>query len=91
VLRLSVVELSGDTEPSPQELDAADLICTTPEKFDAITRKYKEFGNARFFGEVRCLPACLPALCCGRHHRAHHHHHTHCAAACLPACRWRSC
>jgi hypothetical protein len=53
VLGLSVVELSGDVEPSPQDLDAADLICTTPEKFDAITRKYKEFGNARFFGEVR--------------------------------------
>lgn len=33
VLGLSVVELSGDTEPSPLELDAADIICTTPEKF----------------------------------------------------------
>ena len=65
VLGLSVVELSGDVEPSPQDLDAADLICSTPEKFDAITRKYKEFGNARFFGEVGCwrrwagLPSCI--------------------------------
>ncbi len=120
-LGLSVVELSGDREPSASELDAADIICTTPEKFgeaaelnsclvyvllcstinctagscpslthlsmqcccshciavaasvlaqqtqqatefwlalptrtnaDAITRKYKDFGTASFFGEV---------------------------------------
>lgn len=34
-LGLSVVELSGDTDVEAHQLDGADLICTTPEKFGA--------------------------------------------------------
>jgi replicative superfamily II helicase len=34
-LGLSVVELSGDSGGEARELEGADLICTTPEKFGA--------------------------------------------------------
>jgi replicative superfamily II helicase len=33
VLGLKCCEVTGDIEPDPQELEAADIICTTPEKF----------------------------------------------------------
>jgi replicative superfamily II helicase len=32
-LGLTVTELSGDSDAEARELEAADLICTTPEKF----------------------------------------------------------
>lgn len=38
-----------------KDLDAADIICITPEKFDALTRKHKDNGGMRFFGEVGAL------------------------------------
>ena len=44
---------TGDSEPEPGELDAADIICTTPEKFDGVTRRLNERGGATFFSEVR--------------------------------------
>ena len=40
----------GDTEQEDVEsLDCADLICTTPEKFDAMTRRHRNAGGMRFF------------------------------------------
>eukprot|EP01013_Petalomonas_cantuscygni_P032652 TRINITY_DN5927_c0_g1_i1.p1 TRINITY_DN5927_c0_g1~~TRINITY_DN5927_c0_g1_i1.p1 ORF type:complete len:2313 (-),score=404.58 TRINITY_DN5927_c0_g1_i1:3397-10335(-) len=36
---LCVREVTGDTDVSRAELDASDVIITTPEKFDLITRK----------------------------------------------------
>ena len=36
-LDLSVMEVTGDTEISdPAQLDAVDIICTTPEKFGEL-------------------------------------------------------
>lgn len=49
---LNCLELTGDTDPDSAELEAADIICTTPEKFDSITRKLNEHGGAKFFGDV---------------------------------------
>ncbi len=50
-LGLACRELTGDSEDIAN-LDAADIICITPEKFDALTRKHKDQGGMRFFGEV---------------------------------------
>lgn len=33
-LGLRCLELSGDTEPDHREIESADIICSTPEKFD---------------------------------------------------------
>ena len=52
VLGLNCLELTGDYDPEHGELDSADIICTTPEKFDAVTRKLNERGGATFFSEV---------------------------------------
>jgi replicative superfamily II helicase len=35
-LGLSVVELSGDNDSEGRDLEGADLICTTPEKFGGL-------------------------------------------------------
>ncbi|KAK9810502.1 hypothetical protein WJX72_011853 [[Myrmecia] bisecta] len=52
-LGLSCKEMTGDSDAQDlQGMDAADIICTTPEKFDAVTRKHKDQGGMRFFGEV---------------------------------------
>ena len=50
-LGLTCRELTGDSEDIAN-LDGADIICITPEKFDALTRKHKDQGGMRFFGEV---------------------------------------
>lgn len=55
-LGLTCRELTGDSEDT-KDLDAADIICITPEKFDSLTRKHKDHGGMRFFGEV-CLITC---------------------------------
>lgn len=36
-----VVELTGDSLPLPQEIRAADIVITTPEKFDGILRNWQ--------------------------------------------------
>lgn len=50
-LKLRLAELTGDTSdmaaPDAAELDNADLICTTPEKLDAVTRRNAENGGMR--------------------------------------------
>ncbi len=38
VLGLNCLEMSGDAEPDAAEMMAADLICTTPEKFGECTK-----------------------------------------------------
>lgn len=51
--RLKLLELSGDAEPEPQELEAADVLVSTPEKFDALTRRLNEEGSGgSFFGDI---------------------------------------
>ncbi|CAD5212065.1 unnamed protein product [Bursaphelenchus xylophilus] len=39
-LGVNIVEVSGDTTPQPDELKSAQLLITTPEKWDGITRSY---------------------------------------------------
>lgn len=51
-LGLNCLELTGDCEPEAEQLDKADIICTTPEKFDAVTRRLNESGGASFFSEA---------------------------------------
>nr|AKI32384.1 DNA helicase [Watanabea reniformis] len=52
-LNLVCVEVTGDTQATnTNDLDAADIICTTPEKFDSLTRGGESNGNTRFFSEV---------------------------------------
>ena len=39
---LKCIELTGDTEnDNENEIDSAHIICTTPEKWDSMTRKWK--------------------------------------------------
>ncbi|KEG11150.1 putative ATP-dependent RNA helicase [Trypanosoma grayi] len=45
-LGLTVVELSGDTNVNQAQLGEAQLIVTTPEKWDVVTRKSVELGVA---------------------------------------------
>ena len=46
-------ELTGDADvASWSELTNVDIILTTPEKFDSITRKNKDRGGMAFFGDV---------------------------------------
>ena len=52
-LGLSVVELSGDSEPDAAELESADVLCTTPEKLDSLSRKLSEKNrSATFLSDV---------------------------------------
>ncbi len=60
-LGLTCRELTGDSEDLT-DLDAADVICITPEKFDALTRRHKDQGGMRFFGEVGVPPLLSIAL-----------------------------
>ncbi|CAD5207281.1 unnamed protein product [Bursaphelenchus okinawaensis] len=39
-LGVNIVEVSGDVTPQPDELKKAQLLITTPEKWDGITRSY---------------------------------------------------
>jgi pre-mRNA-splicing helicase BRR2 len=45
-LGLPVVELSGDSEASKEEILSASLIVATPEKWDVVSRKSMELGIA---------------------------------------------
>ncbi|KAA6419380.1 MAG: putative ATP-dependent DNA helicase HFM1-like [Trebouxia sp. A1-2] len=52
-LGLTCSELTGDTDMAGSvHLDNADIICTTPEKFDAVARRHKDQGGMQFFSEV---------------------------------------
>lgn len=55
---------AGDTDREGLEgLDSADIICATPEKFDAVTR-----SGMRFFADIGLV---LIGGCCSRSCRAH--------------------
>lgn len=71
--------------PAPQagQLDGADLICTTPEKFDALSRKLGEKGGLRFFSDVR-VGAGVGV--CGREYL--HVLYVSDTFACMCACLW---
>ena len=46
-------ELTGDTGHADlSKLQAADIICCTPEKFDSVTRRRKDQGGMSFFADV---------------------------------------
>ena len=47
---------AGDTDQEDlATIDTADIVCTTPEKFDAMTRRHRDRGGMRFFNQVRAL------------------------------------
>mmetsp|Transcript_23731 Transcript_23731/g.27856 ORF Transcript_23731/g.27856 Transcript_23731/m.27856 type:complete len:1455 (+) Transcript_23731:55-4419(+) len=46
-LGLMVVELTGDVTPESSVLSQADIIITTPEKWDGVTRSWKKRGFVR--------------------------------------------
>ncbi|KAI4463430.1 sec63 domain-containing [Holotrichia oblita] len=48
-LNKNVVEITGDVTPSPHVIDAADIIITTPEKWDGMSRGWQ---NRNFIREV---------------------------------------
>jgi ATP-dependent DNA helicase HFM1/MER3 len=51
-----VRELTGDSDvASWEEMHDVDLIVTTPEKFDSVTRRNKQRGGMAFFAEVALL------------------------------------
>lgn len=43
---------AGDTDLDEVNLDSASIICTTPEKFDSVTRRLNEGGGVTFFGDI---------------------------------------
>ena len=47
-----VVELTGDYTPNVAALEAADIVATTPEKWDGITRNWRSRGYVRLVGLV---------------------------------------
>ena len=47
VLGKTVVELTGDATPGSAVLRKADVIITTPEKWDGVTRKWKDQGYVK--------------------------------------------
>lgn len=55
-LGLKVVEVSGDsTRCDLESVNTADIICTTPEKLDAISRRARETGGMGFFSQIALL------------------------------------
>jgi ATP-dependent DNA helicase HFM1/MER3 len=52
-LGLAVKEVTGDTDREDLAgMDATDIICTTPEKFDSLTRRQRDRGGMRYFNEI---------------------------------------
>ncbi|XVF60252.1 hypothetical protein PTKIN_Ptkin08bG0030000 [Pterospermum kingtungense] len=55
-LGINCLELTGDNESySRRNLQEADLILTTPEKFDAVTRYCIKDGGLSFFSDIALL------------------------------------
>ncbi len=59
-----MVELTGDAAPDARAVEAADVIVTTPEKWDGVSRGWRQRGHVRRVGlvvidEVTCLLARL--------------------------------
>ena len=51
-LHLKLVELTGDVTPDARAIKSADVIITTPEKWDGISREWK---NRNYVQQVRLL------------------------------------
>ena len=47
-----VVELTGDTTPDIRAIEQADVIVTTPEKWDGISRSWQNRWDQLSDGEV---------------------------------------
>lgn len=63
---LKVAELTGDTQLSKKELSETQMIVTTPEKWDVITRKGGDVSVAAtvrllIIDEVNCCFVHVPA------------------------------
>ncbi|KAL4198693.1 hypothetical protein AMTRI_Chr03g47310 [Amborella trichopoda] len=53
---IKCLELTGDSESNDaNNLQEADIILTTPEKFDAVTRQRIRDGGLSFFGDIGLL------------------------------------
>ena len=67
VAGLKVAELTGDTQLSKKEPSETQMIVTTPEKWDVITRKGGDVSVAAtvrllIIDEVRCCAVHAPAF-----------------------------
>lgn len=51
-MKKSLVELTGDTSPDPQLLKKADILITTPEKWDGISRSWQSRNYVKSVGLV---------------------------------------
>ena len=51
-LGLSLQELTGDSAPDARALASADILCTTPEKWDGVSRHWQQRGYVRQVGLV---------------------------------------
>ena len=51
VLRCRVVELTGDVSPDVRAIEQADVIVTTPEKWDGISRSWQNRTYVQVGGE----------------------------------------
>jgi activating signal cointegrator complex subunit 3 len=51
-LGLKLVELTGDVSPDMHALRTADVLCTTPEKWDSVSRGWQSRGYVRDVGLV---------------------------------------
>lgn len=47
-----VVELTGDFTPDIRALESASVVITTPEKWDGVSRHWKQRGYVRTVGLV---------------------------------------
>eukprot|EP00211_Chloroparvula_japonica_P000559 CAMPEP_0119126784 /NCGR_PEP_ID=MMETSP1310-20130426/5571_1 /TAXON_ID=464262 /ORGANISM="Genus nov. species nov., Strain RCC2339" /LENGTH=1688 /DNA_ID=CAMNT_0007116969 /DNA_START=54 /DNA_END=5120 /DNA_ORIENTATION=+ len=59
-LKVSIVELTGEASPSPAILHGADILCTTPEKWDGTSRQWHARDYVRatsliIFDEIHLL------------------------------------
>ncbi|KAJ7560178.1 hypothetical protein O6H91_04G117200 [Diphasiastrum complanatum] len=55
-LGLNCQELTGDTDISDARLmQETDVILTTPEKFDSITRRHRDHGGMSFFADIALI------------------------------------
>jgi replicative superfamily II helicase len=58
-LGLTVTELSGDSDAEARELEGADLICTTPEKFGGGAGRRWVLVGASLGRPVQGRAACM--------------------------------
>lgn len=54
-LGLKCMEVTGDSNVSVSDLREVDIVLTTPEKFDSVTRKNSDRGSMAFFADIALL------------------------------------